>query len=840
MRPFFSIAALSLNVAIGLAICGSSPTSAQQRPTLGYVFPPGSQPGQTIEVQLGGYDLTPDTRFLMLDERISMEIVSPPGPILYPGPPHWFGPRALNSYKPYYLAREATARLTSPSDLPTGVVYWQAVNANGASDPAPIIIGDATAEVSEASLRPASDGGRLVPAIPIVINGCLAKKEEVDHYRWTADQSGLITLQLPTDCLSQRFDAVIQIEDNAGNKVLDVADPAHRGICETFAVTKGTEYRIALFDLDYRGDRSMVYRLSLRYGPRIIAMLPPSVPPNSRTEVRLFGYGLTSGQPQLGSITRTLDSQASDFVHAIQTDHGPAGSLHVTVSPSTWMVSPDALLDPKSPGPGRLDELPVSTLPVRFAGRLNNHSGYGFHRFSGKQGEEWSFDLRPIGRSHIVSPAFSIIDETGKTLLFVSDDANVGSVRSKWSVPQDGEYSIAIGDLSGNGDQGDAFYQLQINQPRPDFELIAPSKVETFIGADEVKVGKTRRRGQQQVGVLGLDIDRIDGLENEIRIAITGLPDGYGCPEEMIVPEKASGIDIPIHCEASVSAEPTWIEVSAESIPGKSVSSETRKLNPGEGATTDEGLSTENVSPIQRKARVLLSPIMAPPVVITPKYPDGARTVNRGATYPAPVVIQRSEDFEGPVELQMAAVPDRVRQGIYGDPVQVPADVDEAIFPLVIPEWVQTDRTSRIILNSVVQVPDASGTNRYLVNRMKQRITMNVEGALLKVNDQPVPYLLRTDGVEIPFTIFRSGELTGPVSIQLRQTSDAVMRFHAQPITLQPSQTNGNLHLKAGESKLVSGEHVLKLMATGSRDGYPVLSETDIIVIVDLDQIVSR
>lgn len=32
----------------------------QHPPAIGYMFPPGGQAGQTIEVMLGGYDWTPD------------------------------------------------------------------------------------------------------------------------------------------------------------------------------------------------------------------------------------------------------------------------------------------------------------------------------------------------------------------------------------------------------------------------------------------------------------------------------------------------------------------------------------------------------------------------------------------------------------------------------------------------------------------------------------------------------------------------------------------------------------------------------------------------------------
>src|ERR1700733_15254725 len=62
---------------------------AQKVPEAGYIFPPGGKAGSTVEVQIGGYDWTPDMDFFVHDKRIQLIPAGPPGPILIPGPPYW-------------------------------------------------------------------------------------------------------------------------------------------------------------------------------------------------------------------------------------------------------------------------------------------------------------------------------------------------------------------------------------------------------------------------------------------------------------------------------------------------------------------------------------------------------------------------------------------------------------------------------------------------------------------------------------------------------------------------------------------------------------------------------
>src|SRR5438445_10674551 len=88
---------------------------AQKVPEVGYVFPPGGKAGTTVEVHLGGYDWTPDMEFFVHDKRVQLIPTGPPGPILIPGPPYWFGAKGRLVALP--LPRDVPAKCALPPHL---------------------------------------------------------------------------------------------------------------------------------------------------------------------------------------------------------------------------------------------------------------------------------------------------------------------------------------------------------------------------------------------------------------------------------------------------------------------------------------------------------------------------------------------------------------------------------------------------------------------------------------------------------------------------------------------------------------------------------------------------
>ena len=65
---------MQIALLVALTLPGQAPSPVVQKaPEVGYVWPPGGKAGTTVNVQLGGYDWTPDVQYFVLDPRVKLE-----------------------------------------------------------------------------------------------------------------------------------------------------------------------------------------------------------------------------------------------------------------------------------------------------------------------------------------------------------------------------------------------------------------------------------------------------------------------------------------------------------------------------------------------------------------------------------------------------------------------------------------------------------------------------------------------------------------------------------------------------------------------------------------------
>ena len=243
---------------------------AQHPPGIGYMFPPGGHVGQTIEVSLGGYDWTPDMQVIVHDNRIQLEIIGDPGPIIVPEPPYWFGKKARRA--PFALPRETRARLTIPAKVAPGVFKWQAANANGAT-------ACGRFRVTNVPMTTDTSGAEeLLDSLPACVSGQIKHIREVDRFHFVAAESGPVTCSMVTASINSPLRAILEIRNAKGKLVADVADTAGYDTKLTFAASAGEVYTAEVYDLDFRGDRSFVYQLEIVPGAQVEQASDPVKP----------------------------------------------------------------------------------------------------------------------------------------------------------------------------------------------------------------------------------------------------------------------------------------------------------------------------------------------------------------------------------------------------------------------------------------------------------------------------------------------------------------------------------------------------------------------------------
>lgn len=771
-RMFAAAASAGLFVAPSLV-------EAQQAPAVGYMFPSGGRAGSTVDVQLGGYDWTPDIEVFVRSKGIRLDLAGVPGPVIVPEPPYWFGKKARRG--PFPLPRETPAQLTIPSDLAPGIYRWQAANANGVTKSGRFEVSHSTEIVEQQNrLEP-----QQLSEIPVVVSGRIQNIKEVDQYQFSVAQPGLVSIHTIAAALDSPLNAVVQVHDENGRLIGDSADTEGRDLDLTFEADAQTDYVVSVFDADFRGNRAYVYRLEISTGPQIIATIPAALQHGETRKVEFVGYGLKSGAARLESVSQEVtapsDSQLKSFRATLKGSTGLETGFDIPLSHVPEIAERNLTED-------------NLTLPIAVTGILEERYGVDHFFAAGKKGDIWSIELQSRAIGGDLDLSLAIVDANGKELKRVDDIPGTTDASIEFRVPQDGRYKLLVSDSSGRSGNRSAIYRLVVKPAVAGFTLTAPELLTVLVG------GKAQ---------LLIKAQRTAGFIGPIAVKLAGLPAGVTVPDEISIPEKKNDVRIQLTAAADAGTAASVVSINAV-------------------ATIDDEPFEQSVEP------VLLAVTMKPPFSIDAEGKNDVLKWPRGSTFPGPVLVEREESFKGDVVLEMHSRQGRHRQGIRGPELTIPADVDRILYPVFLPEWLETTRTSRMVVNGVAQVADPQGRVRYLSSKLKTRIGFLPGGALLKV-DCPLPELEVPDGqpFDFPLEIRRARELIGPATIELVLDERLKDSFTATVVTLKRATTRTRLRVTPVTGAAIPDEFTVKARATILRDGLPVVSETSLLIVID-------
>ena len=427
---------------------------AQRAPEAGYIFPAGAKAGTTVNVHLGGYEWTPDMEYFVHDRRVQLVPAGPPGPILIPPPPYWFGAKGRIVSPP--LPREVAAKLVIPADVPPGPIYWQAANANGCTSVGVFIVGIGPEVVEEESRK----GPQLLASLPMTLSGRLLKNEEVDRYRFSAAKDGPITCALMARGLGAKFRGIVEVHDSKGRLIADALGTSGADPSLTFAAKAGTEYVVSIHDIDFGGDRSYVYRLSVTPGPRVVGAIPAA---GKRGETRDVEFVVDRGTATRESIKQrvTFPAIGNAFDYRLETPWGTAPAFRLMLSDLPEIVG-------KSGEPSR-------TGPFGITGVLDQLDMNARHAFDWKKGEVWSLALQARRIGSLLDVVLAVVGPDGKELARNDDLPGTTDAGLDYTVPADGTYQIVVSDMAGKSGSRSAIYRLVVRQQARDFSLQAPT-----------------------------------------------------------------------------------------------------------------------------------------------------------------------------------------------------------------------------------------------------------------------------------------------------------------------------------------------------------------------------
>lgn len=762
---------------------------AQKSPGLGYVYPPALQAGKVHEVALGGYDFTVDMQWFVHDERIMLQTDGLPGDYHIPPPPYWFGPRSGMPAMP--IPREVRGLITIPAETPEGLVYWQVANANGSSETAVFYV----SHDEELIERRSRDLPQRLESLPVAISGRLSRLTEVDRYEFTSDRDQIVSLDLMARRLGADMNPVLEVRDEFGTVLANYTDTLGQDAALHFFASAGKTYTVSVFDLDFRGDRAFVYRLAMKTGPTIHTTIPAWIQRGSTLELESLGVGLQTGTAGIESVKSTITVPADpELTHFQQVLETPTGEVAFQIPLSDW--------------PELIRKEDTTTL-IESAGVTALHGPeQDAQRYSMAvmSGETWSLDVESFGIGPAADLSLEVLDETG-TVVAENDDGPVDSDPAlRFKPTTTGNYTAVVRKVTSSSENH--VYRLQCVRQGPDFQLTVPQVVTLPLA------------GKCEIAVQAV---RTGGFDGEIILSVEGLPEGVTATGDWKIPGGTSEAKVMLESAADAAVVARLITIRGNSL------AETTETLRTATATASGNLCPRNLSD-RNVQKTMLAMTMAAPIEVLVVDKERQRDVHRGTTYLAELELVRKDGFAGEINLEMTAKQDRQRMGTRGGILTVPADQNRAWYPCFLPEWLPMDLTRRIIVHGVVAVPDPKGNLRYLTKPGNARITMIMEGALLKVSTENSDTVTRLGEVQdITVNVARSPELPLPVKVELIVPEEATGMVSAIPLMIEPDKTNGVLQIVSIPDDQLKGQWKLTVRATAMQDGkWPVVSESEI------------
>jgi hypothetical protein len=763
----FSIAAAAL-------LAFAAPGFSQIAPELGYVYPAGGKAGRTIPVLLGGAEWTPDMQFHCFDPRVKLDALGPPGELLIPPPPYWFGAKGRLGSLP--LLRERPAKFTLPADLPPGPIRWQAANANGSTSVGVFIIGSGIEQLEDEKRKLPQP---LAPSLPVCMNGRLLKNEEVDRYSFKAVAAGPITCELTARRLGSSFHGVIEVIDAKGVLIAEAVDTEGNDPALTFTAAAGAEYQIAVHDIDHTGDRSFVYRLDMRSGPRVLGTIPAAL---QRGESREVEFLLATGNTKIESVKKPVAAPAGDaasFPFRLDT---PFGSLTHSIP---------------------LSDLKDGTaLPGAITGVFDKPNAELRYPLAGKKGDRWSVLVESRRFGSPVDPSVKLLGPDGKPVAMNDDLPGTTDAGLEFTLPADGAYQLVVTDAGGAAPARTAIVRTSVRIPVDGFTLsIATQKLNAPLGAKATLAVKATRTGN---------------FKDPITLAITGLPAGItATPTPLVLPANVADLAIMLDVPATAGTTSSLLTITGTATVG---GKPTTRI-----ATAPLIASAGNLAPRTPEelsaSAIAFAITMKPRVKGQPVDKDTGRKVPRGSTHPADITLQRLEGYAGEITLRQAARQSYQVQGITGRDITVPPGALTAQYPCFMPEWLETIRTSRMGIMAEVKVADPKGAVRTLIAPIDGFITMTMEGALLKLSAEPEIEVKPGQPIPLKVRLSRSPRLMEPVKLELILPEELAGAFKLDPVTAVNNQNDVDVKITVVDASKLASEPTLVIRGTAIQPG---------------------
>ena len=303
---------ISLAIVLALAVC--SPSLADP-PSVAYIFPAGAQRGTTVRFNVGGFYLHQVCSFGMIGKGVKA-----PKQLLRAKHTVWFeGPliRMPASQAKENYPKDQTGKLTVDSTAELGFRRWRVWTPQGVSPTRTFVIGNLP-EVVEKEV----DGQPIPTAVnlPVTVNGRVFPREDIDIWTFRARKGHAYACEVMASRISSPLDSHLEVRGPDGQRVAENNDELGSDSRIKFVAPADGVYQVRIYDTQYKGLQSYVYRLTITDGPYIQSVYPLGGKAGATTEFEVDGQNVPNNK-----LTVNLPKSArSDYMHSAMINAPPS------------------------------------------------------------------------------------------------------------------------------------------------------------------------------------------------------------------------------------------------------------------------------------------------------------------------------------------------------------------------------------------------------------------------------------------------------------------------------------------------------------------------------------
>lgn len=391
------------------------------------------------------------------------------------------------------------------ADAPPGIRWIRLFDEQGTTKPLPFEI-STTAGLVETEPNDGPDGFQIVGSLPVVIDGRLRKRGDVDGFAVTLEAGQTLVASLKGHRLGSPMDAVLQVVSARGFVLRQTDDDVGFDPQIAFEAPEAGTYLVRCFafpaepdsSIRFAGGDEFVYRLTLTTGPFLDHVLPLAVPADDADAVvEAFGWNLSEE-------LRWLQVEPTSRPDVVRAWHPlMAGGAELRAMGRPVVVE-------TAGGDNGQDVPRVLTSPITVSGQIEPAGDEDVFAFTATKDQVLEFRVVARELASMLDPVVEVRSAAGDVLAEEDDSGESRDARVTFTAPADGEYRVSVRDLVGAGGLR-YFYRLDVAAPQADFGVT--------LAEDRVVVTPGKP------ATLKVTVSRRQGFDEPVEVHVVGLPE---------------------------------------------------------------------------------------------------------------------------------------------------------------------------------------------------------------------------------------------------------------------------------------------------------------------------